>query len=262
MSSTVKETSEYDSSHVQQVGEYYDEWHQKYMDVYGDVIQVYRPDSQTNLLTYLQTSIGLTDGQKIVDAGCGVCAPSVHFAGNLNLKMFGVTISALQVEKANALIRENGLEERVSCIKGDYHLLDELLPLNEHDGVIFLESLGHASNPDMVINAAAKVIKPGGFIYIKDFYPRETDDSELKARIAKTMDNINREYCYNVLDLNQTLSSLRKAGFAIESIKVFDFESDSSVRTTFESQFGIEVFEGGEFVPAEWLEIKCQKLFV
>ena len=261
MNSVVQETGKYDSTHVQQVGEYYDEWHEKYMDVYGDVIQAYRPASQTNLLNYLQASIGLTEGKKIVDAGCGICAPSVHFAANLNLEMFGVTISQRQVEAANVLIKKHGLEERVSCIQGDYHLLDKLLPANEYDGVIFLESLGHASNPDMVINAAAKITKPGGFIYVKDFYPRETDNPELKNRIAKTIDKINKEYCYKVLDLHQTLSSLRRAGFAITSIKCFDFESDVSVRTTFESQFGIDVFEGGEFVPAEWLEIKCKKLF-
>ena len=128
--------------------------------------------------------------------------------------------------------------------------------------MLFLEALGHAARPDIVLAGAVRVLKPGGVLYIKDFYPRETDDPQLKVRIAKTVDNINREYYYNVLDLHETLTTLRKQGMTIGSIKPFEFESDIAVREEFERRFGIEVFEGGEFVPAEWLEMKFEKTFV
>jgi cyclopropane fatty-acyl-phospholipid synthase-like methyltransferase len=249
------------TSHSERVGSYYDLWHERYMKVYGEVIQAYRPSSQSELLNYLQESIGLADGLKVVDAGCGICVPSIFFAECLDIEIHGVTISKTQVKEASIRIAQKHLEGRVKCIHGDYHYLDQLFSANDFDGVMFLESLGHAFDADMVIRAASRIIRHGGFIYIKDFFPRETDDEVLKTRIEKTIANINKEYCYNVLDLHRTLTSLRKEGFAITSIKGFDFVSDISVRATFESEFDIDVFEGGEFAPAEWLEIKCHKVF-
>lgn len=243
------------------VGDYYDKWHKRFMDIYGGVIQALRPSGEQELLDYLQQSIGLRDGMKVLDAGSGVCTPAIYFAQNLNLSIDAITISEKQVQEGRRRIKEQDVANKVSCIHGDFHCLSELLPRNSYDAVLFLEALGHAARPDIVLQGASEVLKPGGFIYIKDFYPREADDEQLQKRIQKTVDNINREYCYNVLDLQMTLSTLRKQGMTISSIKPFEFESDISVREEFERRFGIEVFEGGEFVPAEWLEIRCHKTF-
>lgn len=242
------------------VSAYYDEWTDAYRDTYGDVIQAFRPKDETELLCYIMNSAGLEDGQKIVDAGCGICGPAIHFAQNRAVDIEAITLSGVQANVADQSIAAAGLQERINCIQGDFRLMDSLVK-NKVDGVIFLESLGHSTNAQMAILAAHKLLKSGGFIYIKDFFPRESANLEMQQRIDKTIDNINREYNYSVLDLHQTITQLRKAGFIIDFIKRLSFESDTQIRRTFESRHNISVFDGGEFMPAEWLEIRAIKYF-
>ena len=241
---------------------YYEQWNDKYMEIYGDVIQALRPSQKDELLNYISESAGLKDGMKIIDAGCGVCGPAEFFAKKFNIQIDAITISPQQVKIAEEKIKDVGLFEKVKVTEGDYHFLERYFQKDTYDAVLFLESLGHAANPAQAIESAFQMLKKGGFIYIKDFFPRETDDPALTERIRKTIQNMNDEYSYNTLDLHETLTALRKTGFAIRSIKSPDFKSDTSVRAAFEEKFNIEVFEGGEFEPAEWLEIKCEKYFV
>jgi hypothetical protein len=103
-------------------------------------------------------------------------------------------------------------------------------------------------------------LKPGGSIYIKDFYYKEPEDDYWRSRIEKTIANIDRLYSYNTLNLNRTLTALRAAKFEIEFIRKFSFSDDISIRFEFERRFGIDIFGGEpEFTPAEWLEVKCIK---
>jgi cyclopropane fatty-acyl-phospholipid synthase-like methyltransferase len=244
-----------------EVGKYYDEWHDRYEEVYGDIIQAVRPSSDQELLEYLTKSIGLKPGMRIVDAGAGTCGPAVHFAKSIGVQVDALTVSSKQAQASSNRIEKEQVTELVNCRLGDYHELDLIYEHGYYDAVVFLESLGHAQDPKKVLNAACKLLKPGGFVYIKDFYPRETDDSLLAERINKTIDNINRHYVYNVLDLHETITTLRKCGMAILHIGPLGFTDDTGVRIEFESKFNIEIFDGGEFAPAEWLEIKCAKVF-
>ncbi len=71
---------------------------------------------------------------------------------------------------------------------------------------------------------------------------------------------VNQHYLYNTLDLNNTITSLREAGFEIDFISKFRFSDDISARSAFERANQIDLYEGQpEFRIAEWLEIKCKK---
>ena len=242
------------------VGKYYDEWMEKYQQTYGDVIQAYRPSDVGKLLDYLINSIGITDGEKVLDAGCGVGGPAIHFAQKKDIEVDGLTISAEQQRTAVGKVKESGLENNIQIIQGDYHHLSDYFEPATFDKVLFLESLGHAENPKAVVEEANKVLKPNGIIYIKDFFFKTLKDEQVQQEVDRVIQSMNENYCYNVLDLPELIYNLRNVGFQIDFIKRFDFESDVSVRATFETAFGIDHYENGnEFVPAEWLEIKCLK---
>jgi len=247
-------------SSQKKVSEYYNQWTPAYRETYGDVIQAYRPTDESDLLNYILNSSGIVEGQSIVDAGCGVCGPAVFFAKNRSIQIEAITISSVQKKDAEIKVMTAGLEQRINVIEGDFRTM-HLQTKKEKDGVLFLESLGHSSKPQLSIRASYNVLKEGGFIYIKDFFTRESADCANQERINRTIQNINREYDYCVLDLQLTLSYLRKAGFVIDFVKRFDFESDVEIRKAFEDKHNISVFEGGEFVPAEWLEIRAIKHF-
>lgn len=243
------------------VAAYYDEYQQGYNDTYGDMIQAFRPADTNALMQYLCSSAALQNGQKVLDAGCGTGGPAVWIAKQYSgINIAGVTISDVQVAQANERIAANQLQDRVKISKGDFHELSATFNSQSFDVVLFLESLGHAGQPAQVIKQAYEVLKPGGHIYIKDFYYKQPEDAYWKQRVEKVIDNINRLYSYNVLNLTDTIIAARAAGFDIEFIRKFGFDDDIAIRVAFESRFGIDIFGGEqEFYPAEWLEIKFIK---
>jgi ubiquinone/menaquinone biosynthesis C-methylase UbiE len=240
------------------VEQYYDSTTGTYLKIYGEVIQAFRPSSESKLLAYLKNSIGFKKGQKILDAGCGVGGPAIYFASKCNVKIEGLTVSGVQAQMAYEKIAKKKLQAKVNVMKGDFHQIASIYPKAEFDGAIFLESLGHAENPIQVINEVAKVIRSNGFIYIKDFFKKESEDAVFQDKIDTVIQRMNESYCYNTLRLLPILEALRANDFEIEFIKKFDFKDDTGIRAAFENDQKIEIFKGmQEFWPAEWLEIKC-----
>lgn len=245
---------------VRQVKVYYDKTTRKYLDIYGEVIQAFRPKREKDLLNYICVSSGLGWKTKILDAGCGVCGPARYFAKHFNAEVDAITISAVQCEESEKRNRDVKLDKQIRVTCGDFHQLTEYYPRNHYDGVYFLESLGHATEPERVIREAYAVLKPGGYVYIKDFYKRNVLDQEEQLKIDRVIANMNRHYVYNTLDLLTVIRALRESGFLVGFIKGFDFKDDTRIRAHFEKEMQIDVFEGlPEFAPAEWLEIKCLK---
>lgn len=247
------------NQHARDVGNYYDRWHEYYLENFGSVLQAMRPSQEQELLDYLQQSIGLEDGMRILDAGCGICQPAIHFGANLNISIDALTISPKQAQEGKRKIKAHGLEDRIHCIHGDFHNLNGLFPAATYDAVIFLESLGHAARPDIVLNGAVNMLKPGGIIYIKDVFSRETEDEKKHARIQHAVQKIKHEYSYHVPDINDTMTTLRRQDMSITKIQPLLFESDISYRRAFEIPFDEEISHSDGFRPFEWLEITCYK---
>ncbi len=247
-------------SSLTEVKQYYDKVTDKYLEVYGEVIQAFRPKRTDGLLDYLIESSGLKHGMKVIDAGCGVCGPSIYFAKHMGLKIDALTISPEQVRIGREKIKKAKQRRKINMIEGDYHQLSNYFPDKDYNAVLFLESLGHSPDPKTAINEAAARIKPGGFIYIKDFFLKQSYDPVFQERINQVVDNINVHYSYNTLDLEPVLQALRGNDLEIQFIKKFDFDDDITVRAKFEEDLGFDIFgDLPEFHPAEWLEIKCVK---
>lgn len=244
-----------------QVAAYYDKYQQGYNDTYGDMIQAFRPSDTNVLMQYICNSAGINGSMRILDAGCGTGGPAVWIAKHFpEVSIQGVTISDVQVAQAEQRIEQLNLRGRVNIEKGDYHELAAKFGKDSFDVVLFLESLGHAADAGRVIKQAYEVLSPGGCIYIKDFYYKQPDNEYWAGRVKKTIENINRLYSYNVLNLTDTIIAARAAGFDVEYIRKFDFNDDIAIRASFETLFGIDIFGGEpEFYPAEWLEIKFVK---
>lgn len=244
----------------QKTAAYYNSYQQGYNEVYGDMIQAFRPSDTDELMRTIAASAGLADGMRVLDAGCGIGGPAIWLAERFKLNILGVTISEVQVQEANENIVKKGLSNSVEVVLGDFHELRNTAERGDFDRVLFLESLGHAGEPARAIAEAYEVLKPGGAIYIKDFYYKEPNDSYWRERVQKTIANINKFYSYNTLGLIETIRALRAVGFEVDFIRKFAFKDDISIRFEFEERFGIDIFGGeAEFAPAEWLEIKCTK---
>lgn len=248
------------------VKDFYNATTDKFLKVYGEIIQAFRTNDVTDYLNYTIQSADLRSGQHIIDAGCGVAGPACYFAKQLpEIKIEACTISDVQVEKAKGKIAERNLQSQVSVTLGDYHKLPELFPENFFDRVIFLESFGHSKNKALAIESAFKVLKPGGKLYIKDLFVRESNNEWEQLRINHICEQINEGYAYEVGDIHQVFSAIRKQGFLLNFIRppqvdLTKFEH-LSISNEFQNLFNISKIDSwdGYVFPVDFYEILAEK---
>lgn len=248
-----------------EVGQFYNEQTDNFLKVYGKVIQAFRTTDVSVLLDYQVEAIGLKEGMKVLDAGCGVCGPAIHFAEKVNVNIEAVTISSVQVEKAKENIANSQVAQKVNVQEADYHQLENYFPENHFDAIYFLESFGHATNHFKVLDSAWKVLKPGGIIYIKDLFRKKAFYKGMEKEIEKEINNINQAYRYNVADLNTILDFVRRKGFILSSLKTIDIPLEEFENLTISNEFqeltGINKIENlRDYVfPVDFFELKLIK---
>lgn len=219
---------------IDEVEKYYDEQTTKYLSTYGKIIQAARPSSDIDFIKYTSENIGLKDGMKVLDAGCGVCGPAVEFAKIRQLNIEAITISNVQVIESKKNINENNLKDSINVIKGDFSELNTYYPNDTFDKIYFLETLGYANNHQKVIKSAVSVLKKGGSIYIKDFFLVPLTESQNKIIQDESNKKIRDEYLYKVLNIVELINTLRDLGLYIEFIKPFAMKEDFTKAASFE----------------------------
>jgi ubiquinone/menaquinone biosynthesis C-methylase UbiE len=199
---------------------YYEEKTAAYLEGFGEVFQGSRPASTKELLDYIIDAAGLIDGLRILDAGCGVCGPSIYFAQKRRLAIEALTISPTQVREARKRIDASHLNGRITAREGDFHCLAQIYQLNSFDRVLFLETLCHARDYRTVIEQAMRILKPGGLLYIKDFYCQDfSSKPDLIETQLEDLRALNRVYCLVLPDLVSLLGLVSELGFMLEYLR-------------------------------------------
>lgn len=215
-----------DMHNVKDVGAFYNQYNDKFLQTYGEVIQSHRTHDIRILLDYQIEAMQLKAGMKVLDAGCGVCGPACYFAEKTGAEIHALTISEEQVKKSIENIAFKHLEKKVSVKKGDFHDIKMYYPDVQYDVVYFLESFGHSPFHTKAIDSAWKVLKPGGLLYIKDMFKRLMLLPEYQSIIDKETKEINDEYRYNVANLNEILDHVRKQGWIVSALKTIDLKTE------------------------------------
>jgi SAM-dependent methyltransferase len=242
------------------VGEYYNAWTEKYLHDFGDCIQAHRPTREEDLLEYLLTRAGLRDGQRVLDAGCGVCGPARYFAAHRNVEIDAITVSNVQAEIARAKNAAAGLGERIRVTAGDFHRLGAIYGREQFDVAYFLESLSHSSSPAEALAAAYEVLKPGGIVYIKDYFIRSCADPDEQARVLEVVARVDALFATKTAWAAAIRDELRRAGFLPLWVARPQFEVDNGPWQRFESRNELDLFGGApSFDWSEWWEMRYQK---
>ncbi|MFT4970766.1 MAG: cyclopropane fatty-acyl-phospholipid synthase-like methyltransferase [Chitinophagales bacterium] len=250
---------------AEDVGKFYNQYNDKFIQVYGDVIQAYRTHDVSKLLNYQIEAMDLKAGMQVLDAGCGVCGPANYFAKKTGVHIDAVTISEAQVLKAKEKISREGLEGLVHVKKHDYHKLKEAYPDKQFDVVYFLESFGHSPNHIDAINSAWDVLKPGGLLYIKDLFKRLAILPSHQPIIDREITKINTAYRYNIADLSKLLEEIRAKGWIVSAIKTIDLKLEEFENLTISNEFqeltGIAMIENWEdyIFPVDFFELYLVK---
>lgn len=250
---------------IDQVRQFYNDNTDKFLEVYGEVIQAFRTNQVSDYLDYTIQSAELADGQRILDAGCGVGGPATYFASRLQADINGVTISEYQAQKSKEVIASKQVKGTVSISQGDYHEIDLLFGENVFDRVLFLESFGHSPDQNLLIEKAYKVLKPGGILYIKDLFRREHPNQEDGKRIDNIIGAINKAYSYNVADFTEVMKTIRRLNFILLFVKTPEVKTEEFEHLTISNDFQ-NLFDIGKIIswedyvfPIDFYEVKVMK---
>lgn len=247
------------------VGKFYDEQTDNFLKVYGEVIQAFRTRDLSNLLEYQIEAMGLSSGQYVLDAGCGVCGPAIYFAKSAGVKVEALTISEEQRKLSQQKIEEAGLSNEIFVRRGDYHQMSSLYEKGKFDVVYFLESFGHSHDKEKVIAEAFQLLKPGGTLYIKDLFLKEPIVAAHEPRMKQEVERINDAYHYHIGDLYAVLKSIRKSGFILSALKTIDLPlvdfENLTISNDFQELTGIgKIDNWKEYIfPVDFFELKCVK---
>lgn len=254
-------------NNAEQVRAYYNSHTDRFIEVYGEIIQAFRTNNVEDYLDYTILSMGLSKGQVAIDAGCGVCGPAIHFAKNIDdIKIEACTISDYQYEEGIKRVELAGLSNKITPRNIDYHKLS--VHFNDVDLIYFLESFGHSSDKNKVIDECWNTLKPGGKVYIKDLFKRVSEDEWEQLRIDEICDDIDQAYCYQIADLNSILTKIRAKGFSLLYVKIPEVESGQfenlTISNDFQNLFNIGKIESwNDYIfPIDFYEILIQKPIV
>ncbi|KAH3671379.1 hypothetical protein WICMUC_004676 [Wickerhamomyces mucosus] len=163
---------------------------------------------------YLAHKIGIKEGWKVLDVGCGVGGPAREIARFTGAHITGLNNNDYQIGKAFHYAKKFHLEDQLNFIKGDFMNID--LPENSFDAVYAIEATVHAPVLEGVYSQIYKVLKPGGVFGVYEWVMTDKYDetNEAHRKIAYEIeigDGIPKMY-----DVNVARQALKNVGFELE----------------------------------------------
>lgn len=148
----------------------------------------------------------------VVDLGCGIGASLCFLAQRLSIRGTGITLSPAQAEIGRQRIAGLGLDDRVTCLEGDYSHLPP--GLGGADVAFAIEAFIHAPDPARFFAEAARLVRPGGALIVCDDVKGDADSPAAQ----KTIERFVRGWHVNALLTSDQLRSLAEdEGFHHES---------------------------------------------
>ena len=142
--------------------DFYERWlddRMVYTCAYYETPDATLTEAQLAKLDHVCRKLDLRPGQKVIEAGCGWGALSLHMAEHYGVNVRAYNISTEQIRYARERAEARGLDDRVVFIEDDYRHIDERcdvfasIGMLEHVGMANFETLG---------DVIARCLKPDG----------------------------------------------------------------------------------------------------
>ena len=213
---------------------------QKFSDVahhWWDTTSEFRPLHEINplRLEWIHACAGLS-GKKVIDVGCGggILAESMAKKG---ARVTGIDLSEKALKVADLHSLESELDMRYQLISAEKMAEQEA---GQYDVVTCMEMLEHVPDPVSIVQACARLVKPGGHVFFSTL--NRQPKAYLLAVIAaeyllKMLPKGTHDYAKFITpaELSQ---SIRLAGLNLQSLrgmsynpltKIYSLNNDTSV---------------------------------
>jgi ubiquinone/menaquinone biosynthesis C-methylase UbiE len=209
------------------VQRFYDRWTPIMVDAAGTTLQgglvkrsVAAADTPVASAVYLAELAGVAPGDRVLDAGCGVGGPAMAIVQAMpHVVIDAVTVSEVQARMARTLVARARLADRVRVHLADFHRLP--FPNEVFDVVLFLEVTGYSHDRVALYREAARVLRPGGTVYVKDVFCREGPLTSLQRQSIARFDELWSCICSPTH--RETVDAMGAAGLIETSAREYAF---------------------------------------
>jgi cyclopropane-fatty-acyl-phospholipid synthase len=164
--------------------------------------------AQERKLDYLCRKLGLQQGERLLDIGCGWGGLIIHAAKKYGVNAVGITLSEPQVQLANERIRKEGLAGQCLAKLADYRDIDEPEAYDKIVSVGMFEHVGESMLPEYFARSW-NLLKPGG-LFLNHGIASGPNDSN------KERNTFSNRYIFpdgEVLPISTTLRAAESCGF-------------------------------------------------
>lgn len=140
-------------------------------------------DALINTNKVVMEMVNISDGESILDAGCGVGGSVFYIAKHKKVKVWGITLSEKQHAYAVRKCSELGFDDVVNFKIEDYSQTS--FSNNSFDVIWAIESITSANNKEQFAKEAFRLLKPGGRLIIADYFRTKSEQEDPKELLEK-----------------------------------------------------------------------------
>lgn len=137
-----------------------------------------------NMNLKLAETAAIAEGERILDAGCGIGGSSIWLAENRGVRVTGITLSDLQVNQARQNAAQRGVSDRVDFQMADFCATP--FAAESFDVIWGIESICHALDKREFIREAFRLLRKGGRLVCSDGYALRRTFNEAEWQIIRT----------------------------------------------------------------------------
>ncbi|KAK3145735.1 hypothetical protein QOZ80_3BG0256690 [Eleusine coracana subsp. coracana] len=185
----------------QQVDSAVDQWH-------GETLR----ESIKRHQPFMALQLGLKEGMKVLDVGCGIGGPLVEIARFSSTFITGLNNNDYQISRGQEFILSAGLSEKCNFLKGDF--MDMPISDNSFDAAYALQATCHAPDAIGVYREVYRVLKPGQYFALDEWCLTDRFDSN----------NARHRTIKAEIELGDGLPDIRSTRECIQAMKDAGFE--------------------------------------
>jgi len=149
-----------------------------------------RLETITALEHYISMKLGLKEGMKVTDLGCGVGGPLRSITSFTGADITGLTINQYQVDRATKITEQllsANTAKHIQFMQGDFTKTP--FEDNSFDAIYTIEAMVHVSDRSHAYAEAYRILKPGGlflnidWVMTEIYVPEDVEHRAIKRGI-------------------------------------------------------------------------------